>query len=850
MLYFPWRNEIEDLLLGSYRESYELKYDAIQQNRQNYEHHTEELEEVLHDIEENGIPDDNWVTIAPQTEQARSEEEIEGLQVERNIHSTYDTETVNTATADAGLVPYEYILSTEDVTNDEWINMIMSLNSKQYQLHQYIVHWATAMALSHTGRKTKPFQIFLTGGAGVGKSFLVRTIVQTVKRLFSRNNQVNDGNVLVCAPTGAAAYNIAGHTCHSAFHLPIHKSKLDDYIPLSSEKLAAMKEAIGDTKLIVIDEVSMLSADMLLTIHRRLCDVMGNSEPFGSVSILAVGDLMQLPAVAQKPVYFPPSDEIAAIYGSLWTSLFKIVELTEIQRQKGDTKFADLLNRLRIGEQTDDDIHLLKTRQVYKSSDDYPFNSIHMFTYNRLKNQHNDEMLRKLKSKHFCFTAVDSKKDEQTQRIEKSEFQKDAGGLQTKLEIAIGARVVLTKNIDISDGLVNSASGVVTGFIPNYTGNEDADSFKPKYILVKFDDGRVGKKCRTASRGILHDQISTPISTVETPVYLSKRSSKVTSKRVQFPLCLAWGVTIHKEQGKTEDSVVVSCSGNFFHGQFYTAISRTKNMAGLHFIDEVSVTKIKVNKMSLNEMNRMKKESPFLPYVPVSTTKSSHVYLKLQSFNINSLKPHTSCFLKENDINNLQILCFQETWLISHDIVPQFHNFSSIRLDSNSSSSGHRNGGLLMYIRQDLRVLKQYIYQDLAIEYQMVLLCHVTDHNMRSIVLSVYNNPRSSLRAFLPDLEKLMQRIPQNIPTFIVGDFNIDLAKANRGTKDFIFLTQYYGFHQLVNKSTHRKGGILDLLFVNKDLVDSVLDVIPTYYSDHHIVSLAVPFRTVLQKLP
>ena len=105
---------------------------------------------------------------------------------------------------------------------------------------------------------------------------------------------------MVCAPTGAAAYNIAGHTCHSAFHLPIHKSKLDDYIPLSSEKLAAMKEAIGDTKLIVIDEVSMLSADMLLTIHRRLCDVMGNSEPFGSVLILAVGDLMQLPAVAQK----------------------------------------------------------------------------------------------------------------------------------------------------------------------------------------------------------------------------------------------------------------------------------------------------------------------------------------------------------------------------------------------------------------------------------------------------------------------------------------------------------------------------------------------------------------------
>lgn len=111
-----------------------------------------------------------------------------------------------------------------------------------------------------------------------------------------------------------------------------------------------------------------------------------------------------------------------------------------------------------------------------------------MFTYNRLKKQHNDDMLEKLKGQHFTFRAVDSKKDEQTQRIQKSDFEKDAGGLQTELTVALGARVVLTKNIDVSDGLVNSASGVVTGFIPAYKADQDPDSFKPKYILVKFDD--------------------------------------------------------------------------------------------------------------------------------------------------------------------------------------------------------------------------------------------------------------------------------------------------------------------------------------------------------------------------
>ena len=121
------------------------------------------------------------------------------------------------------------------------------------------------------------------------------------------------------------------------------------------------------------------------------------------------------------------------------------------------------------------------------------------------------------------------------------------------------------------------------------------------------------------------DQESTPIPTVEAPVYLSKRSSKVTSKRVQFPLSLAWGVTIHKEQGKTEESVV-SCKGNFMHGQFYTAISRTKDMDGLHFLDELKAENIKVNRESLNEMQRMKVESPFTPRPIVHNQKIRSVF--------------------------------------------------------------------------------------------------------------------------------------------------------------------------------------------------------------------------------
>lgn len=101
----------------------------------------------------------------------------------------------------------------------------MSLNQKQYSLHHCIVEWASKMTLSHRIQKPDPFYLFLSGGAGVGKSHLVRTIVQTVNIIFAINNQGNENHVLVCALTGAAAYNISGYTCHAAFLLPLQTKK-------------------------------------------------------------------------------------------------------------------------------------------------------------------------------------------------------------------------------------------------------------------------------------------------------------------------------------------------------------------------------------------------------------------------------------------------------------------------------------------------------------------------------------------------------------------------------------------------------------------------------------------------
>lgn len=239
---------------------------------------------------------------------------------------------------------------------------------------------------------------------------------------------------------------------------------------------------------------------------------------------------------------------MSAIYGSLWQTHFQMLELTEIQRQKNDNRFASLLNRVRTGDQTDEDIALLNSRQTSPTIKNYPQHATRIFAYNRDVNTHNAAMLETLSQQLYTFTAKDSKRDEQTKRIEVSFFSDMAGGLSKTLVLGIGARVILTKNFDVSDGLVNSAAGTVSVFFPQ--PSVDVIEYNPKFILVRFDNERVGRKRREEHHSVLPHTCkdSTPISQVEIPIPLGK-SKRISSKRTQFPH--AWGLTIHKEQGKT-----------------------------------------------------------------------------------------------------------------------------------------------------------------------------------------------------------------------------------------------------------------------------------------------------------
>ena len=399
--------------------------------------------------------------------------------------------------------------------------------------------------------------LFITGKAGTGKTTVLHEVTEQCKQ--------NDKNVVIIAPTGVAAKQAGGMTIHSFLHLPIAP-----YVPgMKMHKIYALKdgneiEMINQIDIIIIDEVSMVRCDLLDEIDDVLRHYRKSDCPFGGIQVVMFGDLYQLMPVAQEDVWNQLSDHYDSPYFFSSKVMKKIecpmFELKIIHRQD-ERSFVSLLNDVRLGKVTPSEMEKLTGRYVRNFVPDDNEGYIRLTTHNRKSKWYNNRQLGELPGKIYEYKAY----------IEDF-FPKEEWPTNFVLQLKRGARVMFVRNDNDENKYVNGTLGTVTSLGENT-------------IVVRTDEGKVVDVERF-TWDFYRYKINRESKEVESVLCGSFR---------QYPLKLAWAVTIHKSQGLTFDKVIIDAGRAFTYGQVYVALSRCRRFNGIVLVSKIKKDIIKTD---------------------------------------------------------------------------------------------------------------------------------------------------------------------------------------------------------------------------------------------------------------
>ena len=304
-------------------------------------------------------------------------EQIENEEVQNiSLYETFDQSTQNNITIDVS-IPQPYSLVRDDEINAN----IQSLNVQQRQVFDFVYSWAKETVKQKSSVKpnlVKPFNLFLSGSGGVGKSHLIKTIYQSVsKELQYHGGSPDKQRVLILVPTGVASINVNGITIHSPLSIPCRRK----FYPLDCNSITSLRNKFSEVQSIIIDEISMVSKKLFYQIQQCLVEIFDVPNIlFAGKSLLVVGDLYQLSPVNAMAVYASSNSGEPESYvaDELW-KMFRLVELTEVMRQKGDTSFIDLLNQIRVGHIDENSEMIIQPRFIHSENSNYPKHALHIF---------------------------------------------------------------------------------------------------------------------------------------------------------------------------------------------------------------------------------------------------------------------------------------------------------------------------------------------------------------------------------------------------------------------------------------------------------------------------------------
>ena len=385
--------------------------------------------------------------------------------------------------------------------------------------------------------------VFLTGEPGAGKTYTLNEYVN-----YLRSSGVE---VAITASTGIAATHIGGMTIHSWSGIGI-KRKLDKYDLDKISSSEYISKRINRAKVLVIDEVSMLSSETLSMVEAVCREVKQSDEVFGGLQVIFVGDFFQLPPVVKRVEEQDPQatlipnerESIFAYDCFAWENAKPVVCYITEQYRQDDREFLSILSAIRQNTFNKNHLYQIEKRKVQK--DNFPENIPKLFSHNINVDFVNDETLSKIEKEVKIFTMSSQGKEILVSILQKGCLSPE------KLSLKIGAEVMFTKN-NQKEKFVNGTLGVVVDFHKS-----------SKYPIVKTKNNR--------------------LIVVEPMEWSVEENGKIRAKIIQIPLRLAWAITVHKSQGMSMDGAIMDLSHVFEYGQGYVALSRVRRLSGLYII--------------------------------------------------------------------------------------------------------------------------------------------------------------------------------------------------------------------------------------------------------------------------
>ncbi|XP_068069853.1 uncharacterized protein [Danio rerio] len=802
--------------------------------QQRYEKHGKVVDKAFEQLQQEGPSESAWTAFAPEVEVDRLEciAEQEDVGPEEDDEQDEVPEFQPRNEDGDGVAPRIVApqMSVEFVRK-----LFRSLNKTQAAIFYTIRRWCQNRVW---GLNPEQFFYFVSGGAGCGKSHVIKCVYTEATKILQQLPQLReDGDlsiptVILSAFTGTAAFNISGKTLHSILKLP--RNLKPPYQGLGNS-LDDVRAGLRHVEILIIDEISMISKDFFAYINWRFQQIRGSKKPFGGISVIVVGDFYQLPPPGKaKPLCVYEEDVL-----DFWKDHFQIVTLTEIMRQKEDLAFAQLLNRLRVKRKSDalkeEDRALLL--QAVRNPQDCPRDALHIFATNKEVHSHNSNTVNALHADIITIHAEDYRKDPRTGGMKRQTkpVMGNKDDLLDTIQVAVGVRIMMIRNLDVEDGLVNGCFGNIGNIV---TKTRDGIAFV-HMLGIQPDNPNAGQKYRRRLQG---DQ--------DTLVYIERSEEPVKKRAVrrQFPIKLAYACTAHKVQGMTMQSAVVSLKRIFEPGMAYVALSRTTSLGGL-YIRDFDEKKIYADPEITTSLERMKTATleGIMPLFDWKKTNTSLVEkLIVVHHNTEGLQSHIEDIKHHHELLLCDIFCVTETHLSgscisSHVQLEGFKMFARNRHASYSTLPEMAKkdcGGVAIYCKEDIQAEpRHFIHHVTDLEFVVIKV----DAPVTATIAAVYRPPDYSLEKFLPNIRGLLDYLEmmKENPIIVCGDFNEDHLSSGR--KPILELFQSQQYQQLITNATTEKQTLLDHIYVSHPDLCMQSGVLHTYYSYHNPVYCVLP---------